>query len=180
MSLGGDGPQTYVGVSQHFALRDDRLMRQAVVMVIVALVAACTGPTGRDASSGPSVEPTTNDSPVVIPPEALPVPEPSPWPIRPGLERARPTSSDVAIGKEKFLELYTHCGIDFDVDFDGSFWQLYPDSKTRGLGTSFQIKTGTMTLLSDQVAVFHFEHHDEQRAVYFVRNDSPKPLGSCA
>ena len=73
------------------------------------------------------------------------------------------------------MELCTHCGIDFDVDFDGSFWQLYPDSKTRGLATSFQIQTGTMTLLSDQVAVFRFEHQDEQRAVYFVRNDSPKP-----
>jgi hypothetical protein len=62
----------------------------------------------------------------------------------------------------------------------GSFWQLYPDSKTRGLIDSFQITTGTMTLLSDQVAVFDFEHHDEQGAVYFVRNDSPKPLAGCA
>ncbi len=61
------------------------------------------------------------------------------------------------------MEIYTHCGIDFDVDLDVSFWQLYPDSKTRGLATSFQIHTGTMTLLSDQVAVFHSEHQDEQR-----------------
>ena len=99
-------------------------MRASFGVVVVALLAACTGPTDPSASSGPSVEPTPNDPPDVIPPEALPVPEPSPWPIRPGSERARPTSSDVAIGQEKFLQIYTHCGIDFAVDFDGSFWQL--------------------------------------------------------
>lgn len=147
--------------------------------VVVALLAACTGPPDPGDSS-PSPQSTREGSPVVIPPDAFPVPEPSPWPIRPGLERARPTSSDVAIGQERFLELFTHCGIDFNVDFDGSFWQLYPDSKTRGLVTSFQSQTGTMTLLSDRVAVFHFEYQDEKLAVYFVRNDSPKPLAGCA
>lgn len=101
------------------------------------------------------------------------MPEPSPWPIQLDEKRDRPSSSDVAIGQKRPVKLYTHCGIDFRVDFDGSFWQSYA-GKARAVGDPFQ--KGTMTLLSGDVAVFRFGSTD---VVYFVRNDTPKPKGIC-
>ena len=83
----------------------------------------------------------------------------------------------MSIGQERTLKLYTHCGIDFRVDFDGSFWQSYDDGKPPTVGDPFQI--GTMTLLSGGVAVFRFESQGGQKSVCFVRNDSPKPKAGC-
>lgn len=48
-------------------------------------------------------------------------------PISPGaaeqsLEVHEPRSSPVELGKAYPYKLYTHCGVDLAVDFDGSFW----------------------------------------------------------
>ena len=152
-------------------------MRESIVVVLVTLLTACTGPTDPRVPSVSSVDPTPKAPPVVIPAEALPVPESTPWPIQSDEKRDRPTSSDVAIGQERRLKLYTHCGIDFRVDFDGSFWQSYVVGKTPTVGDPFQ--KGTMTLLSGEVAVFRFDGQGEQGSIYFVRNDSPKPESGC-
>jgi hypothetical protein len=153
-------------------------MRKSIVMVLVVLLAACTGPTDTSASSIPSVESTPKAPPIVIPAEALPVPQPSPWPIKPEENLDLPTSSDVAIGQERPFELYAHCGIDFRVDFDGSFWQSYAGSAIPAFVNLF--RKGTMTLLSGEVAVFRFEESQGQDAsIYFIRNDTPKPKVGC-
>jgi hypothetical protein len=107
------------------------------------------------------------------------VPEPSPWPIKPDEKRDRPTSPEVAIGQERPFELYTHCGIDFRVDFDGSFWQAYGGEGKAPVVGSFLEKKGTMTLLSQDVAAFRFRSRGEGASVYFVRNDTPKPEVGC-
>jgi len=105
------------------------------------------------------------------------VPEPSPWSIKPDEKRDRATSSDVAVGQERPFELYTHCGIDSRVDFDGSFWQSYVVGNTPAVGDPF--RKGTMTLLSGEVAVFRFESQGDEASVYFIRNDTPKPEVGC-
>ncbi len=151
-------------------------MRESIVVALVALLAACTGPTDTSTSTVPAVESTPKAPPIVIPAEALPVPEPSPWPIKPDEKRDRPTSSDVPIGQERPFELYAHCGIDFRVDFDGSFWQSYAGSAS----PTFDNQEGIMTLLSGEVAVFRFEESQGQDAsIYFIRNDTPKPKVGC-
>ena len=38
---------------------------------------------------------------------------------------------------------------------------------------------GSMTLLTPEVAVFRFKSAHGEVAVYFVRNDSPRPEGVC-
>jgi hypothetical protein len=152
-------------------------MRESIIIVLIALLAACTGPTDRSALPAPHVETTPRELPPVIPAEALPVPEPSPWPIKPEEKLDRPTSSGVAIGRERPFELYSHCGIDFRVDFDGSFWQSYIVGKASSVGDPFQ--KGRMTLLSGEVAVFRFESQGDESSIYFIRNDAPKPEVGC-
>jgi hypothetical protein len=152
-------------------------MRETIITVLFALLAACTGPTDPSASPVPSVESTPKEPRIEIPAEALPVPEPSPWLIKPDEKRDHATSSDVAVGQERPFELYTHCGIDFRVDFDGSFWQSYVVGNTPTVGNPFE--KGTMTLLSAEVAVFRFESQGDEASVYFIRNDTPKPKVGC-
>ncbi len=152
-------------------------MRGTIITVLFAFLAACTGPTDPSTLPIPSVESTPKEPPIVIPAEALPVPEPSPWPIKPGDKRDRATSSDVAVGQERPFELSTHCGIDFRVDFDGSFWESYVVGNTLAVGDPF--RKGTMTLLSGEVAVFRFESQGHEASVYFIRNDTPKPKVGC-
>lgn len=150
-------------------------MRETIITVLFALLAACTGPTDPSASPVPSVESIPEEPQIELPAEALSVPEPSPWPIRPDEKRAHASSSDVGVGQERPFELYTHCGIDFSVDFDGRFWQSYGNIPTVDLLS----EKGTMTLLSADVAVFRFESHGDAASIYFVRNDTPKPKLGC-
>lgn len=150
-------------------------MRWYGVVALTAML-ACTGPADPSVPSVASVEPSTRASPV-LPREARPVPEPSPWPLPRSGRRDHPTSSDVAIGRTRPFELYTHCGIDFGVDFDGSFWQSYGDVETPTVGNPF--RKGTMILLTEEVAVFRFDSDGSETSIYFVRNDTPKPRVGC-
>jgi hypothetical protein len=150
---------------------------RAIALALVGLLAACTETTGSGVSSAPSIESSPKVPPTLIPDEALPVPEPSPWPIQPDEKRDRATTPDVAVGQRRPFRLYTHCGIDLRVDFDGSFWQSYSGPDTPAIGNPFQ--KGTMTLLLDDVAVFRFETQGDDTAIYFIRNDAPKPEVGC-
>jgi hypothetical protein len=75
----------------------------------------------------------------------------------------QPHSPRVAPGRAYPFRLYTHCGVNFSVDFDHSFWDLTdrtwadrPDGAGphAGLGNPFQ--TGTMTLVDAMHARFDF------------------------
>jgi hypothetical protein len=146
--------------------------------VMVTLATSCTGSTDPSTSPGPSAESAAKTPPAALPQTALPVPEPSPWPT-PRLDETidHPVSSDVAIGQSETLQLSTHCGVDFRVDFDGSFWESYAGD-IRPVTNPAQM--GTMTLVSDEVSVFRFESQGHQEAsIYFVRNDTPKAEGTC-
>ena len=88
-----------------------------------------------------------------------------------------PTSVDVAVGQKRLFKIYTHCGFDFRVDFDGSFWQAYTHDTYAPV---FGFVHGTMTLLTEEVAVFRFKTQGAPSSVYFIRNDTPKPELGCA
>ena len=149
-------------------------MRWLRVMALVAVVTSCTGGTDAAVESVPPTTPPGTPSPTSppLPPDALPVPEPSPWAIRQNVPRDHPESADVAVGESRAFTLYTHCGIDRRVDFDGSFWQSY---NVAGQATwpADPLQKGTMTLLTEDVAVFRFKSAHRKAAIYFVRNDSP-------
>ena len=83
----------------------------------------------------------------------------------------------MAVGQERPFALYTLCGIDHRVDFDGSFWQSYAGGKAPTVGNPVQ--KGTMALLSAEVAVFRFENQGDEAPIYFVRNDTPRPEVGC-
>lgn len=152
-----------------------RAIRTATLML---LLASCTGGSGT-ATESISPTPPSTPTPTVqpLPEEALPVPEPSPWSIEPGAPEDRPSSPDVAVGSTRPLRLYTHCGIDFRVDFDGSFWQSYNVELKRLPFNEFP--KGSMTLLTEEVAVFRTTEDGREVSIYFVRNDTPKPMGVC-
>ena len=59
----------------------------------------------------------------------------------------------------------------------GSFWQSYGDGQTVAVGNPFQ--EGTMTLLTEEVAVFRFDRDGSETSIYFVRNDTPRPRLGC-
>lgn len=149
-------------------------MRASIQVVVVALLAACTQPTQSDPS--PPVETTPKAPALVLPARALPVPEPVPWPIGLDDKEDRPSSPDVAVGHSRPIKLITHCGIDFRVDFGGSFWQSYGESKA---SLSFSFERGVMTLLSEDVAVFRFRSRGHGASIFFVRNPHPKPEVGC-
>jgi hypothetical protein len=154
-------------------------MRWLRMMALMVLVASCTEGTDATVDLVPSTPPSTAPSPSssLLPPDALPVPLASPWPIQPNSPRDHPRSADVGVGESRRFELYTHCGIDFRVDFDGSFWQSYNVGQKTRITDPFQ--KGTMTLLTGDVAAFRFGSGDRMAAVFFVRNDSPKPAVVC-
>lgn len=153
---------------------------RSLALIVVALLTACTGPSDPEGSLSPDVDGTPRPPSIVLPAEALPVPDASPWPspIQPGDEQDHASSPDVAIGREQPFKLYTHCGIDFRVDFDESFWQAYPYPRQRApVGDPFQ--QGVMTLLTDEVAVFRYRSQGNKASIYFVRNDSPRARVGC-
>lgn len=102
---------------------------------------------------------------------ALPV-----WPD--GASLARNGSGRLAVldadgaGEPQPFQLSTDRGVDFRVDFDGSFWQSYEHV---GDAPSDPFQRGSMTLLAENAAVFEWRGG----ALSFVRNDPPEPPGAC-
>jgi hypothetical protein len=76
----------------------------------------------------------------------LPVATPTPIVVRPKSARA-------VIGKAYAFQLYTHCGIDFSVDFDASFWDAV-GARPAAIGNPIQ--KGTMTLLDAHRSRFSY------------------------
>jgi hypothetical protein len=92
-----------------------------------------------------------------------------------------PQSAHVERGKAYPFVLSTHCGVDYYVDFDGSFWDLLeknyapvPLGTPGSLGNPAQ--RGTMTLTEDDHALFEFDGG----SILFTRHKGPKVLtGMC-
>ena len=105
-----------------------------------------------------------------------------------------PRSAQVKVGKAYPFRLYTHCGANWDVDFDHTFWDLadphWADrtggEPHQGLGNPFQ--PGTMTLVDRRHARFDFTEpmygpppmRTQRAHIWFMRHHGPKVLpGFC-
>jgi len=91
-----------------------------------------------------------------------------------------PASPRVEQGKPYPFSIYTHCGLDAYLDFDGSLWDsLDPTDKASGRnpppGVSNPGQLGTMTLIDEGHAKFEFNG----RRFYFHRHVGPKPDPGC-
>ncbi len=77
----------------------------------------------------------------------------------PGVLRL-PSSGRVKPGQTYIISIYTHCGLDWNVDFDGSFWDAAgpvrgtDGNAPPGVGNPSQL--GTMTLIDADLAHFAF------------------------
>ena len=86
-----------------------------------------------------------------------------------------PKSSPAEMNKPYDFSLFTHCGVDFSTDFDGSFWDA-ADKTNRPRSLDYDFQRGTMTLVDESHARFDFEGG----SVLFVRHTGPKVLpGVC-
>ena len=90
-----------------------------------------------------------------------------------------PKSPRVEIGKPYAISIYTHCGIDTYLDFDGSFWNaLEPAHRNAAnppLGVGNPGQNGNMTLVDENHARFEFDN----RVFYFHRHIGPKMDRGC-
>ena len=90
-------------------------------------------------------------------------------------EILEPLSLKADFGQAYPFRLFTHCGADYRVDFDGSFWQLSnPSEVPTSLGDPEQ--EGTMTLINPEYARFDFAGG----TLLFIRHKGPKYLLACA
>jgi predicted small lipoprotein YifL len=130
----------------------------------------------------PSVGPYSQ----VVPTGTEPIPFPTytrapiPTSVPPTPIVIEPLSPRVEPDKTYQFSLYTHCGLDFATDFDGSFWDLEDreDQRrhVRNIGNPGQ--RGTMTLVEENRARFDYPGGEP---IYFVRHVGPKIIpGFCA
>ena len=118
--------------------------------------------------------------PIMTAASTLPLPIATWTPISPAEAEQNPDvreplSPSAELGKAYPFKLYTHCGADLAVDFDGSFWQLSnPTEVPQSLGDPSQ--EGTMTLIDPDHARFDFEGG----SLWFIRHQGPKYILPCA
>lgn len=93
----------------------------------------------------------------------------------------QPRSQAAERGKAYPYRLYTHCGVDYAVDFDASFWDLADPAWAGsngnppvGIGNPYQ--DGTMTLLDAGHARFDFSGG----TIHFTRHIGPKIAPLCS
>ena len=151
-------------------------------------------PTHTSASLGSranvaTVEPAPG-TPTIAPVRSTPMPitqrdeTPSPYQESQPFE-IFPNSPPASLGKPYPFVLNIHCGPDFDVDFDGSFWKLderrvIPEDY---LGGGVPELEGTMTLITPDRARFDFDPasiytnlRPSRASIFFVRHEGRKIL----
>jgi len=162
-----------------------RGMQVLGLCVILGLALAGCGQAIRRGAAGPPTPVPTVAAPLPAPsqPEH---PAPSPFPTwtldlsggpspTPGIVLT-PTSERVQVGQTVPFTLYHQCGIDFEVDFDGSFWDaVHPEPRPAGLADLAQ--DGTMTLIDANHARFTWAGG----TIDYTRHVGPKVVpGLCA
>lgn len=115
-----------------------------------------------------------------MPPERSPGPQPTL--TTEGELVVLPRSGRVEKGVDYRYTLYTHCGLNELVDFDGSLWDYSghgaPDDGSRNPPPGFHnpFDHGTMRLISDDVAEYQSEHG---LLVKYRRRDGSKVVQMC-
>jgi hypothetical protein len=160
-------------------------MQVLAVCVILGLAPAGCGQAIGRGVVGPPTPVRTVAAPLPVPTQPR-HPAPSPLPTwtpdlsggpspTPGIVLV-PHSPHVDVGQTVPFTLYHHCGIDFEVDFDGSFWDaVHPEPRPAGLDDLSQ--DGTMTLLDPDHARFTWAGG----TIDYTRHVGPKVVpGLCA
>ena len=159
-------------------------------LVLVSLFAcdSPSGPQGEGPITTSTIPSETLRTPIPLPPThvitpgAGPMrtvtPDPSGAIPNPGM-LWYPMSAKVVQGQAYIYSLYTHCGLDQRVDFDGSFWDAAEPEYRKwgnappGIGDPGHI--GTMTLLDAGHARFEFDGGSFD----FIRHIGPKVIPGC-
>lgn len=81
----------------------------------------------------------------------------------------KPHSAPATPGKAYVFQLSTRCGIDYEVDFDGSFWDA---ASARPVGIGSPTQKGTMTLIDTRHAKFSYD----KGVVSYTRHTGVKTL----
>ena len=141
-----------------------------MAVLLICALAACVREPAIPASPSPTVSPTESGplqaeevaTPVVTGTVRAATPAPGTRvpadTRRPGATPTpivlQPKSARVVLGKAYPFQLYTHCGFDFSVDFDGSFWDA---TGTRPSAIGNPIQKGMMTLVDARHARFGYD-----------------------
>jgi hypothetical protein len=141
-----------------------------ITAFLICALAGCVREPAISASPSPSSTPTdtvsleADASPTLVVTGTVGVASPTPGTRVPGATRlpgATPTpivvqakSARATMGKAYTFQLSTRCGIDYSVDFDGSFWDA---SGTRPAGIGNPIQKGTITLIDTRHARFSYD-----------------------
>ena len=125
-----------------------RFLPALALLCAGVFLAGCGGSSSEAAQAVPTVPPGVR--PGIFP--------------QPGGVELRSKSARVEPGRAHPFRLHTHCGVDFNVDFDGSFWDLADPAwagtgggnlpASRPIGNPFQ--DGAMTLIDADRARFDF------------------------
>jgi hypothetical protein len=159
-----------------------KILRANSILIILSIgFISCEELTATEANPA-------SKTPLPLPPTRVSVAGATPLPtwtpqgpsVTPQPGRLRePMSGSVQQGQAYIFSLYTHCGIDQYVDFDGSFWDAADPSlrafgnAPAGIGNPAQL--GKMTLIETNRARFEYEGG----AYDFVRHDGPKLIRIC-
>jgi hypothetical protein len=136
------------------------------LVLAILLMVGCNG------TPQPTLTATPNSQPPVAVATWTPI---SPAEAEQSQDVHEPRTPPAELGKAYPYELYTHCGVDLAVDFDGSFWQLsHPTEVPKSLGDPSQ--EGTMTLIAADSARFDFA----DGSLFFIRHQGPKHILPCA
>lgn len=95
-----------------------------------------------------------------------------------GSFRFTPTSDAAETGRPYEYTAYTHCGLDYAFDFDGSFWEVVDRPREERTRLQDPEDHGVVELVQDDAAIFTSQRGDEYR---LARREGPKEVaGLCS
>jgi hypothetical protein len=143
-------------------------VRLTLVLALVWLVGCDGGAGAPDADPRPTVP--------------IPVPAPTSGDqsvqLDDGRYRVKPTSAPVETSVPYEFTIHTHCGLDWSVDFDGSFWDLVGEDPDDFSRDDFDDPSddGVMVLVNRELAEFT---SSKGTTVAFVRHIGKKIIPGC-
>jgi len=168
----------------------------SVLVLVASVVAACGGspwsalpgtampPTAGGAEGSRGADPGARSATIAPILEGTPIAFLQTMPAGTQTRVLLPESPRAEPGVAYEFELMVHCGADYSVDFDGSFWDLSAQEGVTAHG-GIPSYRGRMTLVSPDQARFDFDPYSsalppedsaaDLASYYFTRHEGPKP-----
>lgn len=141
------------------------MKRTGVVLAIALLSGAACGGMVRPGTDGGEPQPLPSPT---APYRAEGLPD--------GRERIWPNSARVELRVPYRVTVYTHCGVDHALDFDGSFWKVSRKSDKERARYDDPDDTGVITLVDEDTATYRTSRGD---TVTLTRLEGPKDMFLC-